>query len=71
VGDLIFTFLEQWERHGLKEPALLEWLERFRVDKPAAALAWWKEVLRGTRDAFNDGADRIADVLTPGQEKKI
>lgn len=71
VGDLILTFLEQWERHGLKEPALIEWLERFRQDKPAASQAWWKEVLRGIQDAFNDGAESIADVLTPGQEKKV
>ncbi len=70
VADLIFSGLEQWELYGLKDPILLDWLARFREDRSAAALAWWKEVLRGIQDAFIDGADKIADVLTPGQVKK-
>ena len=70
MADLIFSGLEQWERYGLKDPILLDWLARFREDRSAAALAWWKEVLRGIQDAFIDGADKIADVLTPGQVKK-
>lgn len=69
VVDLIFTFLEQWERFGLKDAQLNNWLERFRTDKPAAALAWWQEVRRGINAAFEDGPDQIADMLTPAQAK--
>ena len=69
VGDLIFTFLEQWERHGLKDPMLLEWLSFFRNDKKLAAEKWWEETLRGIHDAFDDGSEKIAEVYTPAQEK--
>jgi glyceraldehyde-3-phosphate dehydrogenase (ferredoxin) len=67
VGDLIRTFLEQWERFGLQDPALADWLARFRADQPAAARAWWLGVLRGIKDAFEAGASAIPDQLTPGQ----
>lgn len=69
VGDLVFGTLEQWESHGLKDLALLDWLERFRIDKRSAAFEWWTEVLRGIQDAFADGDEMIAEVLTPAQEK--
>ncbi len=67
VVDLIIGFLEQWESHGLKEPALAEWLQRFREDKAAAARAYWQEIRRGIADAFREGAQAIPDQLTPGQ----
>lgn len=69
VADLTFTFLEQWESHGLKEPELMVWLQRFMDDRSEAALAWWREVMRGIKDAFDDGGELIPDVFTPGQEK--
>ncbi len=69
VADLIFTFLEQWERFGLKEPALLEWLAKFREDKHKAARDWWMEVRRGIDTAFTAGAQAIPDMLTPSQAK--
>jgi glyceraldehyde-3-phosphate dehydrogenase (ferredoxin) len=69
VEDLLFTFLEQWERYGLIDDNLSLWLEKFRTDKKAAALAWWYEVKRGIDDAFQDGAEKIPDMLTPAQAK--
>ncbi len=69
VADLIFTILEQWERHGLEEPVLMEWLTLFREDKKSAALKWWNETLRGIHDAFGDGAEKISEVYTPSQAK--
>lgn len=68
VIDLIFGYLEQWERDGLKNPALDEWLARFRADKFAAAQAYWREVHRGIEAAFAAGAAAIPDQLTPGQK---
>jgi len=65
--DLIFGYLEQWEKDGLKNPALDEWLARFRSDKFAAAKAYWREVRRGIDAAFAEGADAIPNQLTPGQ----
>ncbi len=66
--DLILGYLEQWEQVGLKNPALDEWLARFRADKFAAAQAYWREVRRGIEAAFADGPAAIPEQLTPGQQ---
>jgi glyceraldehyde-3-phosphate dehydrogenase (ferredoxin) len=71
VADMILGFLEGWERTGLKDPALGEWLANFRADKQAAARAWWEAVLRGQRAAFAEGAGNIPDNFTPGQQGKL
>lgn len=71
VIDLIFGFLEQWQRHGLQDPNLLAWLERFRADKKSAARAWWDATLEGQRAALEDGAGKIPDSFTPGQQGKL
>lgn len=68
VIDLIVGFLESWERVGLKDPALHEWLARFREDKAAAARAYWQEIRRGIAEAFADGPAAVPDQLTPGQQ---
>jgi glyceraldehyde-3-phosphate dehydrogenase (ferredoxin) len=68
VADLIVGFLESWERVGLKDPALREWLARFRADKNAAARLYWEEIRRGIAHAFAEGATAIPDQLTPGQQ---
>lgn len=68
VIDLIFGYLEQWERDGLKDAALDEWLARFRSDKFAAAQAYWREVRRGIEAGFAAGAGAIPDQFTPGQQ---
>jgi hypothetical protein len=67
VADLIMGFLEQWERGGLKDPQLAAWLARFREDKREAAHAYWLEVRRGIKEAFDAGPDALPNLLTPGQ----
>lgn len=68
VIDMVVGFLESWEGVGLKDPALREWLARFRADKAAAARAYWDEIRRGIADAFADGPAAIPDQLTPAQK---
>jgi glyceraldehyde-3-phosphate dehydrogenase (ferredoxin) len=55
VVDMVLGFLENWERDGLKEPALLEWLARFRADKWAAARDFWQAMYDGMCSAFEQG----------------
>ncbi|MCL4272171.1 MAG: hypothetical protein KJZ72_21615, partial [Anaerolineales bacterium] len=71
IIDMVMGYLEQWESDGLRTPELLDWLKRFREDKPAAAKAYWKAVAAGVRSAFADGADAIPDSFTPAQQGKI
>lgn len=71
IADLMLGFLEQWQRDGLQDPALLDWLGRFREDKDAAALAFWHEIRRGIEDAFAAGPDAVPDYLSPGQAGTI
>lgn len=49
VVDLLAGFLEKWERFGLVNDELEEWVERFRADRWAAARAWWDEMRAGAR----------------------
>lgn len=58
VVDLIHGFLEKWERDGLKEAELLEWLARFRADKWAAARDFWTAMYEGMAEAF-DGPEAL------------
>ena len=69
--DLLLTFLQQWQRFGLKDESLSFWLTRFEQDKFQAAKEWWAEVSRGIDDAFSAGSDSVPDMLTPGQTEKI
>jgi len=69
VIDLVAGFLEQWEQDGLASPELSHWLERFRADKHAAALAFWQEIRRGTAEAFAAGPGAVPDLYSPGQRK--
>ncbi len=55
VVDLIHGFLEKWERDGLREPELLDWLARFRADKWEAARAFWQAMYDGMAEAFAEG----------------
>jgi glyceraldehyde-3-phosphate dehydrogenase (ferredoxin) len=68
VIDMVVGFLESWERVGLKDPSLHEWLARFRADKAAAARAYWDEIRRGVAEAFADGPAAVPDQLTPAQK---
>ena len=55
----------------MKDEDLKYWLNRFEEDKYKAAGDWWAEVKHGIDDAFNDSADLIPDMLTPGQVDKL
>ena len=55
VMDIIQQYLEKWGRIGLNNPALAEWIERFRTDKRKAAQEYWQEMYRGMNDAFQEG----------------
>jgi glyceraldehyde-3-phosphate dehydrogenase (ferredoxin) len=70
VMDMVMGYLVQWESDGLRTPELMDWLNRFREDKPAAVKAYWKAIYDGIRSAFTDGPDAIPDSFTPGQQKK-
>jgi glyceraldehyde-3-phosphate dehydrogenase (ferredoxin) len=59
--DIIQSYLKGWERLGLKEPALHEWLERFRADKWTAARDYWNEIHAGILDALASGPQVIPD----------
>ncbi len=69
--DLVLGFLELWEKEGLQDPKLAEWLARFRQDKQQAALDFWNEIQRGVADAFAAGPDQIPEQLTPWQSGKL
>jgi glyceraldehyde-3-phosphate dehydrogenase (ferredoxin) len=56
VVDIVFGFLENWERDGLKDPELLAWLERFRADKLRAGRDFWDEMYAGMCAAFEEGS---------------
>ncbi len=53
--DILHGFLEKWERDGLREPELLQWLARFRADKWQAARDFWQEMYDGMSEAFAQG----------------
>jgi glyceraldehyde-3-phosphate dehydrogenase (ferredoxin) len=59
--DIIQGYLESWERLDLKDPALHEWLERFRADKWTAARAYWEDVRTGIVEALASGPQLIPD----------
>jgi len=62
VIDIIHQYLEKWQRIGLNNPALGEWLNKFRADKHAAAAEYWQEMYRGMSDAFAQGMKEPAHV---------
>ena len=69
--DIIWQFLEKWQRVGLKENSLVEWVRRFRKDKWEAARAYWQEIRDGIEEGFSDGADAIPQVVAPYQAARL
>ena len=69
--DVIWQYLEKWDRLGLKEPDLQAWIKRFRADRWEAARAYWEEIRTGIANAFQAGADAIPDVVAPYQAAKL
>ncbi len=69
--DIIAQYLEKWERHGLNDESLHEWVRRFREDKWAAGRSYWEEMRLGIAEAFAAGAEAIPDVVAPYQAAKM
>ncbi len=70
IADLLLEFLNYWGEFGLKDESLRYWLARAKEDKMQTARDFWKEILRGQKEAFEAGADAIPDILTPAQAEK-
>jgi glyceraldehyde-3-phosphate dehydrogenase (ferredoxin) len=51
--DVLASFLEKWERFGLVDDVLDDWLERFRADKWQAARDWWDAMRAGAREELS------------------
>ena len=69
--DVIWQYLEKWDRFGLDDADLRQWLARFRKDKWAAALAYWEELHTGVAEAFQAGPDAIPGISSPYQAAKM
>jgi glyceraldehyde-3-phosphate dehydrogenase (ferredoxin) len=69
--DIIWQFLEKWQRLGLKDASLDEWIHRFQSDKWEAARAYWDEISAGIADAMAAGAEAIPDQVAPYQAAKM
>jgi len=65
--DIIWQFLEKWERHGINDTSLKDWIRRFRQDKWTAAEDFWQEIYLGIAEAFSAGSDSIPEVVAPFQ----
>lgn len=69
--DIIWQFLEKWERHGLVDNSLHEWINRFRNDKWSAAHDFWSEIQAGIQEAFTAGPESIPDISAPYQAARL
>jgi glyceraldehyde-3-phosphate dehydrogenase (ferredoxin) len=69
--DVIWQYLEKWDRFGLDDADLRQWLARFRKDKWAAARAYWEEVRAGIDEIFQAGPDAIPGITSPYQAAKM
>jgi glyceraldehyde-3-phosphate dehydrogenase (ferredoxin) len=65
--DIIWQYLEKWERFGLNDDSLHQWVQRFRQDKWTAARAYWQEIRSGIAEAFAVGRNSIPDTVAPYQ----
>ena len=69
--DLVWQYLEKWQRLGLKDPSLESWLDLFRKDKWSAARKYWEELKQGIQDAIKSGPDAIPDQVAPYQAARL
>jgi glyceraldehyde-3-phosphate dehydrogenase (ferredoxin) len=69
--DVIWQYLEKWERVGLKDDSLHDWVRRFRLDKWSAARDYWEELRGGIEEAFDAGADAIPKISPPYRAAKL
>ena len=69
--DIIHQYLEKWDRLGLKDESLQEWLKRFRADKWQAARSYWEEIRTGIQDALAAGSEGMPDISAPYQAARL
>jgi glyceraldehyde-3-phosphate dehydrogenase (ferredoxin) len=69
--DVLWQFLENWERHGLADPSLRDWVERFRADTWAAARQFWEQIRLGIQEAIAAGPQALPDVSAPCQAARL
>jgi glyceraldehyde-3-phosphate dehydrogenase (ferredoxin) len=69
--DVIWQFLEKWDRVGLKDTSLTGWVQRFRANKWEAANAYWEEIRAGIEAGFAAGVEAIPDSVAPFQAAKL
>jgi len=69
--DVIWQYLEKWDRFGLDDDHLREWVSRFRSGKWAAAHAYWEELRAGINEAFRTGPEAITEIVSPYQAAKM
>jgi hypothetical protein len=69
--DIIWQYLEKWERFGLDDESLHQWVQRFRQDKWTAARAYWQEIRSGIAEAFAEGSLTIPDTVAPYQAARL
>jgi hypothetical protein len=68
---VLWQYLEKWDRFGLDDEDLQEWVTRFRADPWAAAHAYWDEVQAGIAGAFEAGHQAIPGVASPYQAARM
>jgi glyceraldehyde-3-phosphate dehydrogenase (ferredoxin) len=71
VIDVIWEYLEKWDRFGLDDEDLREWVDRFRSGKWEAGLAYWEELRAGIAEAFQAGPEAIPEIVSPYQAAKM
>jgi glyceraldehyde-3-phosphate dehydrogenase (ferredoxin) len=69
--DVLWQYLEKWERHGLADDSLHVWVQRFRNDKWSAAREFWTEIQTGIAEGFSGGPESIPEVSAPYQAAKL
>jgi glyceraldehyde-3-phosphate dehydrogenase (ferredoxin) len=69
--DVIWQYLEMWDRFGLDDEDLREWVARFRSEKWTAGRAYWEELSAGIAEAFQAGPEAIPEIVSPYQAAKM
>jgi glyceraldehyde-3-phosphate dehydrogenase (ferredoxin) len=69
--DVIWQYLEKWDRLGLDDADLRGWVARFRSEKWTAGRAYWEELRAGIAEAFQAGPEAIPEIVSPYQAAKM
>jgi glyceraldehyde-3-phosphate dehydrogenase (ferredoxin) len=69
--DIIYGYLQNWRRLGLKAPSLERWLHQFQDDKWKAARDYWDEICVGIRQGLDAGPEALPDVRPEPKAAKL